>query len=275
MQMKGCLQDPVSAPDYLRLQREAMEASLAAGPRAHTTSKDDLTVYLTRWRLHKALSLLRKVEPLRITDESSILVLCAGEGYEGTVLADLGYRNITVSDLSSKVTKMAVQRDPRLTGIALNAEETRLDANSFDVVVVQDGLHHLQRPTQGFIEMLRITRVAAIFLEPHASLAGGLLGRKWEVHGPAVNYVFRWSGELVEQISSSYLGPDSFKNLSFSFWHHNVVFARLGARMRGGRFALGSIRLLKATLDCLFSSIGNQFCGIVIKGPREHTKGAR
>src|ERR1700731_4299077 len=63
MEMNGCLQDPVSAPDYLMRQKEAMEESLAAGPRAHTTSKDELTVYLTRWRLHKALALLRKAEP--------------------------------------------------------------------------------------------------------------------------------------------------------------------------------------------------------------------
>lgn len=271
--MNGHLQNPAPAHDYFRLQKEAMEASLASGPRAHTTSKDELTVYLTRWRLHRALELLRKAEPLRISEASSTLVLCAGEGYEGTVLADLGYKNVTVSDLSAKIMEMAVQRDRRLTGIALNAEETGLENGCFDIVIVQDGLHHLQRPTQGFIEMLRIARVAVIFLEPHASLAGDLIGKKWEVHGPAVNYVFRWTRELVEQLASSYLGPDSFKNLSFSFWHHNVVFAKLGTRLRGGRFALRAIHMLKATLDWLCSSIGNQFCGIVIKLPREHADG--
>jgi hypothetical protein len=255
MDMNGCLQSPAPEHDYFRLQREAMEASLAAGPRAHTTSKNALIVYLTRWRLHKALQLLRKAEPLRISEASSTLVLCAGEGYEGTVLADLGYQNVTVSDLSAKVMEMAVQRDRRLTGIELNAEET--------------GLHHLQRPAQGFIEMLRIARVAVIFLEPHSSLAGDLIGKKWEVHGPAVNYVFRWTRKLVEQLASSYLGPDSFKNLSFSFWHHNVVFAKLGTLLRGGKFALKSIRICKAALDLLCPSIGNQFCGMVVKLPAE------
>jgi hypothetical protein len=154
---------------------------------------------------------------------------------------------------------------PRLKAQALNAEETGLPALSFDIVVIQDGLHHLQRPVQGFTEMLRIASHAVIFLEPHDSLVGRLIGTKWETNGPAVNYVFRWTKRLVEDVTCSYLGQSSFRNLSFSFWHHNVVLAKAGRCLGGGAFAMSCIRVAKACMDFLLPSMGNQFCGLVIK----------
>jgi ubiquinone/menaquinone biosynthesis C-methylase UbiE len=177
---------------------------------------------------------------------------------------DMGLLDVTVSDLSEAVAGVAVRRDPRLKARALNAEETELPAGSFEIVVIQDGLHHLQRPVQGFTEMLRIASRAVIFLEPHDSLVGRLIGTKWETNGPAVNYVFRWTKRSVQDIASSYLGQSTFQNLSFSFWHHNVVLAKAGQRLGGGAFAISCIRAVKACMDFLLPRMGNQFCGLVI-----------
>ena len=59
--------------------------------------------------------------------------------------------------------------DERLKTRVLNAEEmSEVEDGSYDLVLVQDGLHHLPRPTLGFTEMLRVARIAAIVIEPHS-----------------------------------------------------------------------------------------------------------
>ena len=254
---------PLREQQHLARQRECTEQILAAGPRQHTLATDAMTRYLVRWRLKEAVRRLLQADR-DITCASSVLVLCAAEGYEGSVLMDMGLLDVTVSDLSEAVAAVAVRRDPRLKARVLNAEETGLPAESFDIVVIQDGLHHLQRPVQGFTEMLRIASRAVIFLEPHDSLVGRSIGTKWETNGPAVNYVFRWTKRLVQDIACSYLGRNTFQNLSFSFWHHNVVLAKAGQRLGGGVFAISCIRAVKAFMDFLVPTMGNQFCGLVI-----------
>jgi hypothetical protein len=248
---------------HRKLQTQWTEQMLSAGPRRHTRAADPLTLYLVGWRLKLAM---RKVFQAAgdITNSSSVLVLCAAEGYEGTLLMDMGLRDVTVSDLSDAVAEVAVRRDPRLKARALNAEETGLPARSYDIVVVQDGLHHLQRPVQGFTEMLRIASRAVIFLEPHDSPIGRLIGTRWERNGPAVNYVFRWTRRMVGDVASSYLGQGASRNLSFSFFHHNVVLAKAGRWLGSGAFAVACIASAKACMGFLLPGMGNQFCGLVI-----------
>jgi hypothetical protein len=157
-----------------------------------------------------------------------------------------------------------MDRDKRLKGIVLNAERTNLPSQSFDIALVQDGLHHLSSPVQGFTEMLRVAKRAVVFLEPHDSLVGRMIGTQWEKNGSAINYVFRWDKKLVDQVASSFLGPNSFDNLSLSFWHHNVVYAKARSIL-GGRFGLMVVRSIKYFFDRLIGRLGNQFCGLVIK----------
>lgn len=246
-------------------QRAQHDLKFSGGPRAHVTSVIPLVRYLVRWRLEEGLRRLQRMALDRLSTRSSILVMCAGEGLEGSILCDLGYTDVTVSDLSPVGVAQAQARDGRLKGLVLNAEHAELPVAAFDLVVVQDGLHHLQNPTLGFTEMLRLARVGVLFLEPHDSLVGNLIGTRWERNGDAVNYVFRWTRKLVEDVASSYLGPNSFTNLSFSFWHHNVVYHRFGKLLGEGRFALWAIRSLKFILDGVGGWAGNQFCGLILK----------
>lgn len=256
---------PLTAePSHTDRQAAHFEATYAGGHRQHVVSTDPLVRYLITWRLHEAVTRLeRHVGP--VSRDASVLFLCAGEGAEGSTMADMGFTNITVSDLAQSGADAAMARDPRLKAIALDAERSDLPDASYDLVVVQDGLHHLQRPVAGFTEMLRIARTAAFFLEPHDSLAGRRIGMDWEEHDDAVNYVFRWTTRLVEEVASSYLGRDAFDNLSFSFWHHNVVLDRLGQKLGGGDRGLKMVKALKRTADAIASGQGNQFCGMVVK----------
>jgi SAM-dependent methyltransferase len=251
--------------EHSELQRSRTNRLFAAGPRPFVASRDVLTEYLITWRLREAMRRISHASQGRISKASSALVLCAADGYDGSILCDLGFQDVTVSDISPIATSLAVQHDPRLKGAVLNAEETGLEDGAFDLVVTQDALHHLQRPVQGFTEMLRISRHAVVFLEPHDSVVGRLIGTQWEVHDEAKNYVFRWRKKLVGDVAASYLGSQSFRNLSFSFWHHNVVFGKFRKLLGGGPTAVYVIRGIKAFLNAALPGMGNQFCGLVLK----------
>jgi SAM-dependent methyltransferase len=254
----------VGQRDHVGKQQQQSDAKFAHGSRSHVTSTDPLVQYLVRWRLTEAFRRLRGRVGAQVTTDVPILVMCSGEGFDGTILCDIGFTNVTVSDVSQVGVDEATGRDSRLKGMRLDALQAGIDDDSFPIVVVQDGLHHLPNPVAGFTEMLRIASIAAIFLEPHRSLVGRVLGQTWERNGEAVNYVFRWDRALVEDVASSYLGPDAFDNLSFSFWHHNLHLERLGRRMGGGERGRDRIRLLKRAIDLPFARVGNQFCGLIV-----------
>jgi hypothetical protein len=246
-------------------QRAWADALFSGIPRGHVTTSDPLARYLVDWRIRTVIRRLKEFCGNRLDQDSSILLMCAGEGLEGTILCDLGYRNVTVSDISSRGVDLATARDPRLNGIVIDAERPSVAHDSYDLVLVQDGLHHLQSPVAGFTSMLATARICAAFLEPHRSVVGRLLGTKWERNGNAVNWVFRWDKLLVEQVAASYLGPEAFDNLSFSFWHHNVILERLGRTLGGRRGGIVVAGLVKTILDLAIGRFGNQFCGLVVK----------
>ena len=247
---------------HIKDQREQSNLTFSSGSRKHVTSVDPATRYIVTWRLREAMA--RLMSHGLISHDSTILTLCSGEGMEGSILCDLGFKNVTVSDISENGVQAALDRDSRLNGIVLNAQDVNLADGSYDVLIVQDGLHHLQSPVQGFTEMLRLARIGVIFLEPHVSLVGQIIGMQWEQNGSAINYVFRWNKSIVEQVASSYLGPNSFHNLSFSFWHHNPFFAKITNKL-GTKTGLVVIKLIKKILDFALGRFGNQFCGLVIK----------
>ena len=251
--------------DHTDNQKKASENTFAEGSRAHTKSSDPLVRYLTRWRIEESVHLIFRHLRKNIDPEWKILVLCAGEGYEGTVLCDIGFRNVLVTDLSENGVRAALARDSRLRGETGNAEALHYPDSSFDLVITQDALHHLSRPVLGLTEMLRVSRGITLFLEPHDSLVGNLIGTRWEVNGEASNYVFRWTKKLGHDIACSYIGHEYFDNLSFSFWHHNIVYEKIARKLGGGKISITFLKCLKFALDRLFWRWGNQFCGMIIK----------
>jgi hypothetical protein len=248
--------------NHLQQQREIHNQMY--GQRVRGMGEDAFTRYLVAWRLQASMARLLEVGQGQISFDSSILVLCSGEGWEGTLLCDMGFRNVTISDIANLAVAQGLNRDPRLRGVVLEAERSGLPDNAFEVVLVQDGLHHLQSPVQGFTEMLRLARTAVVFIEPHDSLVGNRIGTKWESHGTAVNYVFRWNKRLVEDVAASYLGPNAFDNHSVTYWHHTIVYKKLAHKLGGG-LGRAAVRLIKFTLQGLFPQSGNNICGMVIK----------
>lgn len=102
--------------------------------------------YIVSWRVSESIRRLMSVSKGGITYDSSVLVLCSGEGLEGSILCDLGFSNVTVSDIDENAVKAALSRDHRLKGVTLNADRPAVEIDSYDVSLVQDGLHHLTSP---------------------------------------------------------------------------------------------------------------------------------
>ncbi|MFJ7337131.1 class I SAM-dependent methyltransferase [Streptomyces sp. NPDC101110] len=237
----------------------------------HMTS-DPLTRFLRDRRLRTALRMLR-VRGLLDPARQSVLIVCGGVGGEGVFLSRYGFKDITVSDLSEEALAVCRGLEPTLRTMSLNAENmAEIPDSSYDLVLVQDGLHHLPRPVLGFTEMLRVARTAVIVIEPHDGLVGRLIGTEWERHGDVVNYVFRWNRSILNQATRSYLLCKRAIVLPHRMWDHNVVVGKL-ARRFPERWRLTVAKAVYRVLRPV-NRVGNMMVAVVVKPDGDTTPGS-
>jgi len=250
--------------------RQAYEASYHRSTRAdwafHDT-QEPLMRYLRDRRIRIALT-----HALAITRRSpqdlTALVVCGGVGGEGTYLKNLGCRSVTVTDFSQHALEICRERDPRLETRVEDAEHHDLPDESFDIVLVQDGLHELRRPTIGLTEMLRLSRVITIVIEPYDGIVGRLFGTRWEAHGGVINYVFRWNRRLVRDVVRSFLRAPAVATRVIRLWDHNVIVRRVAQLAGRGEAGVMVARAIYFTLDTVFAGFGNMMVAIIVKGER-------
>ncbi len=248
---------------HIEKQKGATDRYFAAKRRNPVTP---LEFYVRNWRILEATRRLLKASSGRVNHSSRVLFLCAADAFEASALCDMGFSDVTISDISAVALAAATERDPRLKNIVLDVENIDFPDGFFDLVVVEDGLHHLRNPVRGFTEMLRVSKIATLFLEPHLSLVGSVLGTQWELDDGALNYVFRWNRRLVQDVASSFLVSPSFRNLSFSFWHHNRTYERIGNKLgMTSESGCKLIATIKFVMDLLMARWGNSFCGLILR----------
>jgi ubiquinone/menaquinone biosynthesis C-methylase UbiE len=230
----------------------------------HYTS-DPLIRYLRDRRLRHALKELDRRGRLDAARQS-VLLVCGGVGGEGTFLANQGFVDVTVSDLSDEALERCRRLDGRLKTRVLNAEDmSEVEDGSYDLVLVQDGLHHLPRPVLGFTEMLRVARTAVVVIEPHSGLVARAIGKQWEVCGDAVNYVFRWNRSIFEQATRSYLLREDAEVIAGRLFDHNLVVNRAVSKLPLPRKTqLLAARSVYGLLH-FAAPMGNMMVGIVLK----------
>ncbi|MBK0380211.1 class I SAM-dependent methyltransferase [Mucilaginibacter segetis] len=250
--------------DQVKHQQHAYEEIYAPEQIAefgfHITT-DLLTRYLRDRRLLKSLKVLQNQCPeMR---EWSVLITCGGVGGEGLFFKKQGFNSVTVSDISENSLKICNQFDPEIKTIMLNGESLDLPDNSYDLVVVQDGLHHLPRPVSGFTEMLRVAKKAIVVIEPYDSLIGNLMGTEWEVQGDAVNYVYRWDKNSITQAVKSFLLKDYKLIKVLRFWDHGLMVSRITGKLPK------SVQPIAAKvfygLFWPFDAIGNMMVAVILK----------
>lgn len=257
-------------PRGTEAQREAFERNFDAPPErwADLDTADPATRYTRDRRLRIAIDRLREVTGDDLSSWSA-LVVCGGAGGEGSYLVNRGLGRVTVSDFSPRALGHCRRRDPRLDTALLDAERLDLPDACFDLVLVQDGLHHLPRPALGLTEMLRVARRAVVVIEPHAGLVARAFGRTWERNGEAVNYVYRWDERTLVQTVRAYLleRPCAIEDLRC--WDYTVLFFRIARRL--GRWELAS-RLQKLIYRVLnvcppLRALGNMMVAVIVKDP--------
>jgi SAM-dependent methyltransferase len=238
----------------------------------HVTS-DPLTRFLRDRRLRIALHMLRGRGLLDPAGQS-VLIVCGGVGGEGVFLSRCGFTDVTVSDLSEEALEVCRSLDPKIRTMPLNAENmAEIPDSSYDLVLVQDGLHHLPRPVLGFTEMLRVARKAVVVIEPHEGLVGGLIGTEWERQGEFVNYVFRWNRSLVNQATRSYLLCPQAVVLLRRLWDHNLAVGKVADRFPK-RWRLTAAKAVYQALRPV-NRLGNMMVAVVVKadGDPAHRSG--
>ncbi len=228
---------------------------------------DDILVrYLRDRRIKIAIEHLKKLIKSQY-NQWNALVICGGVGGEGTLLADLGFNSVTVSDISENALEICKKRDPRIKTILLNAEDLTIPDNSYDLVIVQDGLHHLPRPANGFTEMLRVSKKAIIVIEPHSGIISKLFGTIWEKHDNTINYVFRWNKFIFKELTLSYLLQKNLYIKVIRLWDHNCFMMKISEKVSKNNklLRLNFIKLCYDILNTLFWWLGNMMIGIIIK----------
>lgn len=245
-------------------QKEAFETIFSADLKRwefHDT-KNPLIRYLRDRRLNRAMRFLESHVGSDLR-KLSVLCVCGGVGGEATYFANRGFIDVTNSDFSANALEVCKKRDSRLKTLQLNAENMDIPGASYDLVVVQDGLHHLPRPVLGLNEMVRVARVGVVVIEPHLGLIGKLIGTEWERHDDAVNYVFRWNVVFFNQVLRSQILERPATIQGIRLWDHNVVIGKVVSIFGGGALSLAMAKLLYAALSPL-NPCGNNFVGCAV-----------
>ena len=100
---------------------------------------------------------------------ADVLVVCAGSGMDAEFLARRGAR-VVAADISLGASRRTLERASRrqleLTAVVADAENLPFEDDSFDLVYVHDGLHHLEHPSRALREMARVARRVVSVTEP-------------------------------------------------------------------------------------------------------------
>src|SRR4030095_5597514 len=96
----------------------------------------------------------------------SVLVIC-GTIKDKTVFSELGFTNVTVSNLD---TRAPSDEFSPYTWSYQDAENLHFPDKHFDFVVVNAGLHHCQSPHRGVLEMYRVARKCLLVIEARESV---------------------------------------------------------------------------------------------------------
>ena len=176
---------------------------------------------------------------------------------------------VTNSDFSPKALEVSKTREPEIPCLELNAESMDLEDNSFDLAVVQDGLHHRPKPVLGLNEMIRIAKKGVAVLEPHTGLVSRF-GTTWETQEEngkgATNFVFRWNKELFESTIQSQLAqPDNPPRFeSRRLWDHPLRIDKM-ARQMPKKLQVPCAQMLYGILKSgPWAKLGNSFVGTAL-----------
>ena len=156
----------------------------------------------------------------RIPNRDASILICGGGAVDRETFLDLGYSNVTISNLDTRVTDddfAPYKWDYQ------DAQNLSYENNSFDYVVIHAAIHHAAMPHKVLLEMYRVSRLGFLAFESRDSLLMKLvtkLNLNQEYEHAAVfyngcsyggvnnteipNYVYRWTEREIEKTIQSY-----------------------------------------------------------------------
>jgi ubiquinone/menaquinone biosynthesis C-methylase UbiE len=224
---------------------------------------NSLIRYLRDRRLQLGLNYIKNIYSFNDIKNWKVLIVCGGVGGEGIFFYKAGFSDVTNSYFSSNSLSICNLLAPELKTIILNAENLELNDREYDLVIVQDGLHHLTRPALGLTEMLRVSSKAIIVIEPYNSFIGNHFGTEWEKHGDSINFVYRWDEYLINQTVKSYLLSNFKKIKVYRLWDHNLLIGK-AVKYLPKKFKTLIAKFLYFLLS-FFNFSGNMMVSIILK----------
>ena len=170
---------------------------------------------LDRWRHDRMYDHLKPV----VEFNNEISWLTVGDGRYGTdanALFRLGATNVMCTDISDKMLKIGNEKGFIKDYSAQNAENLTFNNDQFDFTLCKEAYHHFPRPHIALHEMLRVSKLGVILIEPldrkfqpqfmnrFAPIIKKFLGKQTNNDGhifeEAGNYVFSTSERELEKV---------------------------------------------------------------------------
>lgn len=227
-------------------------------------------------------SLLKKILALGwIKKIDKVLVTCGGKD-DDQILKDLKFSDYLITSAYPKLPRIKKYKQA-------DAQKLPFPDLSFDVVIVNAGLHHCDSPHKALTEMYRVAKKAVIVHEAQDSMLVKLLIKLKLVfdyetgfekgHGGGLNdtdipnYIYRWTIREVIKTINSY---DPTKN-------HEIIFFRsfrfypfylegdeylgknIAIKFLGKRLTVFIVNFLVSFINLMAKNQGNDFAFIIRK----------
>ncbi len=227
--------------------------------------------------VEKVLNKLFKSELL--STRSQILVICGGSS-EKALFKKMGFSSVVISNLDER---MKPGQFAPFEWSFQDAHELTFDNNSYDWVLVSDGLHHCSLPHKALSEMYRVAKVGIIVFESRDSFImrfANKLGLSPEYELEAVidhdfkygglnnthipNFIYRWTERDFQKTLQSF---DPTGRITFQFEYGlSLPYGAAGFKKTNLKFIVLKIAspLLKV-FTLLFKRQCNLFSMIALK----------
>ena len=200
---------------------------------------------------------------------STVLTVCGGSGLDAEFLARHGFRVVS-TDISlaaaRRVRERARRFDVDITAVVADVESLPFADRSFDLVYVHDGLHHLEEPAVGLLEMARVAARGVSVNEPaRAALTAAAvrLGLALE-REEAGNRVARLTTSDVAEL----LDENGFRTVTatrFAMYYRHVPGRAMRALSHGP--ALWAAKGAVIGFNRLLGRLGNKLSVQAVRGP--------
>ena len=156
----------------------------------------------------------------RLIDKNASILICGGGSLDRETFIDLGYTNVTVSNLD---TRASVDEFAPYKWDYQDAQSMSYDDDSFDYVVIHAAIHHASMPHKVLLEMYRVSKLGFLAFEARDSFLMKIvtkLNLTQEYEHAAVfyndclyggvnnteipNYVYRWTEREIEKTIQSF-----------------------------------------------------------------------